>query len=199
MSMKKLSKEEIKKKIEHQREKQREYAKRQIERQKAKLQELKERPREKREIKQLTEEEKAKKIEKAKETQKRMRERQIERMKEKPKEFRKPIKKKARKKYKGIDVRSDFCIMPVDSRWEIKRREGLERHEVFNNASNRPKSIKDGLVIFLTPEQHRFGKYAIHRNKEFREYAQRIGMKVWCEYYKKTEDEFKARYGFYAR
>ena len=199
MSMKKLSKEEIKKKIEHQREKQREYAKRQIERQKAKLQELKERPREKRKIKQLTEEEKAKKIEKAKETQKRMRERAIEKAKSKPKEFRKPIKKKARKKYKGIDVRSDFCIMPPDSRWAIKRSEGLERHEVFNNASNRPKSIRDGLVIFLTPYQHRIGEGAIHNNKEFREYAQRVAMKVWCEYYKKTEEEFKERYGFYAR
>ena len=197
--MKKLSKEEIQKKIEHQREKQKEYAKRQIERQKEKLKELKNKPKVKKEIKQLTKEEKEEKIKKAKETQKRMRERQIERMKDKPREFRKPIKKKARKRYKGIDVRSDFCIMPPDSRWETKRREGLERHEVFNNQSNRPKSIEDGLVIFLTPYQHRIGKSAIHHDEEFRKYAQRIGMKVWCEYYKKTEDEFYARYGFYAR
>ena len=199
--MKKLSKAEIEEKIKHQREKQREYAKRQLEQKKEKLKELKEKRYSPTLLscrkKELTEEEKQKKIEKAKETQRRMRERAIEKAKNKPLKARTPIKHKARKRYKGIDVRSDFCIMPADNRWETKRRDGLERHEVFG-AYNRYKSIEDGLVIFLTPEQHKFGKFAIHRSKEFREYAQRIGMLAWMQYYNKTREEFFERYGKYA-
>ena len=85
--------------------------------------------------------------------------------------------------------------MPSDYLWKTEREAGLERHEVFG-AYNRDKSIEDGLVIFLTPMQHREGKNAIHKNEEFRIYAQTVGYKTWCKYYKKTKEDFRKRYGF---
>lgn len=102
-----------------------------------------------------------------------------------------------RKRYKNIDIHSDFSIMQKSTKWhwEIKRVYGTERHEIFNGA-NRWKSIEDGLVIFLRPYEHTQGKKAIHNNKDFREYAQWVAMNRWCEYYQKTEEDFRKRYGF---
>lgn len=110
-------------------------------------------------------------------------------------------RKEIRKRYKNIDIHSDFCIMPKSKNkmwhWEIERKYGLERHEVFG-AYNRWKSIEDGLVIFLRKDEHTQGKYAIHNNKEFREYVQWVAMNRWCEYYHKTTEDFRKRYGFCA-
>ena len=64
--------------------------------------------------------------------------------------------------------KDEFCIMPENLFYETKRFYGSERHEVFEGRTgNREKSIKDGLVIFITPEMHREGKYAVHRNPKF--------------------------------
>ena len=88
----------------------------------------------------------------------------------------------------------EFSIMPEDARWSTKRFIGSHRHEVFGGA-NRARSIKDGLVIFLTPEMHNMSNLGIHFNKEFMEYAHRIGQATWMQHYNKTKEDFIKEYG----
>lgn len=93
-------------------------------------------------------------------------------------------------------MKEEFCIMPENPLYSTTRFYGSERHEVFEGRTgNRPKSIEDGLVIFLTPERHRIGKNAIHKDYEFWNEVKKIAEKAWCEYYGKTTDDFRARYG----
>lgn len=95
---------------------------------------------------------------------------------------------------------NEKCIMNDNPPlWRNYRFYGSERHEVFEGRKgNRKKSIEDGLVIFLTPELHRTGKYSIHKNPKYWKEEikiQEIAEKRWCEYYHKTPDEFRQRYG----
>lgn len=90
----------------------------------------------------------------------------------------------------------EFCILNDNPPyWRNKRFNGLERNEVFGGR-NRKKSIEDGLVVFLTPEQHRTGKHSFHKDpkniiwEELRKEAE----KQWCKYYNKTPDDFLKRY-----
>ena len=91
-------------------------------------------------------------------------------------------------------MKEEFCIMPFDVKWKTKRFKGSHRHEVFGGA-NRQRSIKDGLVIFLTPEMHNLSNKGIHFDKKFRDYAHKIGQVRWQEYYKKTKEDFLKEYG----
>ena len=84
--------------------------------------------------------------------------------------------------------------MKPDMRWRNERFEGSHRHEVFGGA-NRWKSIEDGLVIFLRPEDHNLGDNGIHKNREFDLYAKRKAQARWMEFYGKTVEQFRARYG----
>lgn len=90
--------------------------------------------------------------------------------------------------------KTEFCIMKNDVRWRNERFEGSHRHEVFGGA-NRWKSIEDGLVIFLRPEDHNMGDFGIHKNREFDLYAKRKAQARWMEFYGKTVEQFRARYG----
>ena len=98
-------------------------------------------------------------------------------------------------------TKEEFCIMTSNMPyWDNKRFPGSERHEVWEGyaTKNRQYSIEDGLVIFTTPEFHRTGKFSIHKShKEWEQKTQmqRISVKVWCEYYNKTEEDFRKRYG----
>lgn len=60
---------------------------------------------------------------------------------------------------------------------------------------NRDKSIEDGLVIFVTPYQHRTNDNSIHLNPKQWEWLKAIAQKSWQEYYHKTKEEFRLRYG----
>ena len=90
--------------------------------------------------------------------------------------------------------KKEMCIMPCDVRWSTQRFEGSHRHEVFG-AYNRQKSIEDGLVIFLRPEDHNMSEKGIHANREFDLYAKRKAQLRWMEFYGKTEEQFRKRYG----
>lgn len=80
--------------------------------------------------------------------------------------------------------------------WRNQRFPGSERHEIFEGRTgNRKKSIEDGLVVFLTPEQHRNGKNAVHKNYEEWLKLKKEGEKRWCEYYNKTPEDFQKKYG----
>lgn len=93
-------------------------------------------------------------------------------------------------------MKEEFCIMPENSNYSTKRYYGLERHEVFEGRTgNRDKSIKDGLVIFITPIQHRTGKNSIHLAPKEWVWLKELAEKTWCEYYNKTIDDFRERYG----
>lgn len=93
-------------------------------------------------------------------------------------------------------MNKEFCIMPDKNFYSTYRYNGLERHEVFFGNKNREKSIEDGLVVFITPEQHR-GTYGVHGKKghDFDLQLKKIAEKSWLEYYNKTIEDFIKRYG----
>lgn len=92
-------------------------------------------------------------------------------------------------------MKKELCIMPKDYMYEITRFNGSERHEIFFG-NNRKKSIEDGLVVFITPEQHR-GTYGVHGREghKFDMYLKKKGQLAWQKHYKKTTDDFIKRYG----
>lgn len=92
----------------------------------------------------------------------------------------------------------EFSIMPNSLYYYNKRFPGSERHEVFEGRTgNRNKSIRDGLVIFLTPYEHRIGKESIHmdpNNPKWKE-VRKIAQRVWQKHYNKTKEDFIKEYG----
>lgn len=107
------------------------------------------------------------------------------------KEFLKEIKKQKK------ELESDFCIMPKSTKYSIVRtKKYSERHEVFFSKAYRIKSIKDGLIIFLTEEDHR-GTNGVHgkNGDKLNRYLKKTAEKAWINYYKKTKEEFQKRYG----
>ena len=92
-------------------------------------------------------------------------------------------------------MNKEFCIMSDNPpKWRNFRFNGSHRHEVMF-ASNRKKSIEDGLVVFLTPEMHNMSKEGVHFNREFDLELKKVAQETWMKYYNKTEDEFRNRYG----
>lgn len=75
---------------------------------------------------------------------------------------------------------------------------GSERHEVFEGRTgNRKKSIRDGLVIFITPYQHRINNNSIHKDPKNPLWVEvkKIGQATWMEHYNKTKEDFIREYG----
>jgi hypothetical protein len=91
-------------------------------------------------------------------------------------------------------MKKEFCIMPLDERYNIERYPGLERNEIFGG-SNRQRSIKDGLVVFVTPEQHRTSKNSFHLAPKEWLWLKILAQKTWQEYYHKTKEDFIREYG----
>lgn len=92
-------------------------------------------------------------------------------------------------------MKKEFCIMNKTNKWSNKREIGLHRHEVFFGTANRKKSIEDGLVVYLTPENHNMSDEGVHFNKAFDLELKRAGERIWLDYYGKTEEDFIQRYG----
>ena len=92
--------------------------------------------------------------------------------------------------------KEEWSIMPPSHLYSTFRFAGSERHEVFFGGRNRSKSIEDGLVVFLTSEDHR-GTNGVHgkNGHEFDLYLKQIGQKRWMEFYGKTKEQFIKRYG----
>ena len=85
-------------------------------------------------------------------------------------------------------------IMPKDDLWSTEHFEGSHKHHVFGGA-NRNLSEKDGLYFYLKPEMHNMSDKGIHFNKDFMDYAHKVGQLAWQEYYNKTKEDFIQRYG----
>ena len=91
----------------------------------------------------------------------------------------------------------EFCIMPKSTKYSTKRtKKFCERHEAYYSRAYRNKSIKDGLIVFLTEEDHR-GTNGVHgkNGDKLNRYLKKVAQKAWMEYYKKTKEEFIERYG----
>ena len=91
--------------------------------------------------------------------------------------------------------KAEFCIMPENAFYRTERTPThCHRHEVFFG-KNRQKSIRDGVVVFLTPKMHNMSNFGVHFNREFDLTLKRIGQEAWMEYYGKTIDDFIKEYG----
>jgi hypothetical protein len=90
-------------------------------------------------------------------------------------------------------IKKELCIMPPNDNYSTVRFSGSERHEVFG-ASNRNKSIEDGLVVFLTPQQHR-GNGGVHSTPNDWYWLKELAQQSWMEYYNKTKEDFLQKYG----
>ena len=87
--------------------------------------------------------------------------------------------------------------MPQSTKYSTKRtRKYNERHEVYFSRAYRNKSIKDGLIVFLTEDDHR-GTNGVHgtNGNKLNRYLKKLGQKTWMKYYKKTKEEFVEKYG----
>ena len=85
--------------------------------------------------------------------------------------------------------------MPVSHLYETERRPGLHRHEVFFGTDNRQKSIKLGLVVFLTPEMHNAGPDGVHYNRVLNFELKQIGQRAAMKYYNWTVEDFIREFG----
>lgn len=95
------------------------------------------------------------------------------------------------------EVVTDFCIMPKSKKYSTKRtKKYCERHEAYYSRAYRNKSIKDGLIVFLTEEDHR-GTNGVHgkNGDKLNRYLKKVAQKTWMKYYQKTKEEFIERYG----
>lgn len=87
--------------------------------------------------------------------------------------------------------------MPPSTKYSTKRTKKYnERHEAFFGRAYRHKSIKDGLIVFLTDEDHR-GTNGVHgkNGNKLNRLIKKNAQKAWMSYYNKTKDEFRERYG----
>lgn len=94
-------------------------------------------------------------------------------------------------------MNKEKCIMSDNPPyWRNFRFNGSERHEIYFGGRNRQKSIDDGLVVFLTPAQHR-GKNGVHgkNGRGFDLMLKRHGELKWLETYSKTKEDFIKNYG----
>lgn len=102
---------------------------------------------------------------------------------------------KTKKKNKNDE--EEFCIMPPSTKYSTKRTKKYnERHEAYFSKAYRHKSIEDGLIVFLTHEDHR-GTNGVHgkNGDKLNRYLKKTAQKAWMNYYKKNKEEFRERYG----
>ena len=94
----------------------------------------------------------------------------------------------------NMGCKEEFCIMPEDSRYSNIRYPGLERNEVFEGI-NRQRSIRDGLVVFLTPERHKTDMDSFHLAPKKWIWLKELAEQTWIDYYGKTKEDFIREYG----
>lgn len=91
-------------------------------------------------------------------------------------------------------MKEEFCIMPMNDNYSTTRFNGSERNEIFEGR-NRQKSIKYGLIVFLTHEQHRTGKHSFHKSPKEWLWLKKLGQETWKNYYNKTREDFIKEFG----
>lgn len=109
----------------------------------------------------------------------------------------KKTKKANKNNKKEAVLKTDFCIMPPSTRYSLKRTQKYcERHEAIFGRAYRFKSIQDGLIVFLTQEDHT-GTNGVHgkNGDKLNRLIKKNAQKAWMEYYQRTKEEWIERYG----
>lgn len=97
----------------------------------------------------------------------------------------KPKKGKCNRYYNNIS------IMPPSTLYINKKTKGCQKHHVFGNVANRPKSEQYGLFIWLAEEQHRY----LHDHPLEMIKIKKIAQATFMKCYNKTIDEFIEIFG----
>lgn len=63
----------------------------------------------------------------------------------------------------------------------------LVRHEIFFGVANRELSKKYGMWVYLIPELHNIGKYAVHNNRDLDLALKRTAQEKFEEKYSREE------------
>lgn len=95
------------------------------------------------------------------------------------------------KKGKCSRYYNDISIMPPSTLYFNKKTKGCQKHHIFGNVANRPKSEQYGLFIWLTNEQHRY----LHDHPLEMIKLKKIAQATFMNYYNKTVGEFRELFG----
>lgn len=71
----------------------------------------------------------------------------------------------------------------------------LHSHHIFGGVANRKLSEQDGMKVWLCAPHHNMSDAGIHFDKNLDLRVKRVAQLKWQEYYGKTEDDFRKRYG----
>ena len=69
----------------------------------------------------------------------------------------------------------------------------LHKHHIFFGA-NRKKSDQDGCWVYLCANHHNMSDKGVHFDKKLDLFLKKLCEKKWCEYYKKTKEDFLKKY-----
>lgn len=86
-----------------------------------------------------------------------------------------------------MDTKPGECFL-------CRRRGPTEYHHVFG-ASNRKRSDKDGMTVYLCHWCHNEPPNGVHQNRAIRRQLQAMAQERWMEHYNKTEEDFRSAYG----
>lgn len=86
---------------------------------------------------------------------------------------------------------NDISIMPPSTLYFNKKTKECQKHHIFGNVANRPKSEQYGLFIWLTEEQHRY----LHDHPLEMIKIKKIAQATFMNHYNKTVDEFRKLFG----
>lgn len=108
----------------------------------------------------------------------------------------KALQTKSKYKYKAKKGKcnryyNNVSIMPPSTLYFNKKTKGCQKHHIFGNVANRPKSEQYGLFIWLTNEQHRY----LHDHPLEMIKLKKIAQATFMNYYNKTVGEFVNLFG----
>lgn len=86
---------------------------------------------------------------------------------------------------------NDMSIMPPSTLYFNKKTKGCDKHHIFGNVANRPKSEAYGLFVWLTPEQHKY----LHEHPLEMIKIKKIAQATFMDYYNKSVDAFINLFG----
>lgn len=82
----------------------------------------------------------------------------------------------------------EFCYLC--KKINLKSR-GTDVHHLLFGTGKRKLADEDGLTVHLCRLHHRI----LHDRGDYKEELQQLAQKTWQEYYGKSEDDFRKRYG----
>ena len=71
---------------------------------------------------------------------------------------------------------------------------GLHKHHIFFGA-NRKKSDKDGCWVYLCAKHHNMSDKSVHFDRNLDLLLKKKCEQVWIDYYGKSKEDFRIRYG----